>query len=236
MLEELREIDARVSPTYKLLVLDAMTGQESLAVAKAFDQGVGFTGAVLSKMDSDTRGGAALSFRYSLQKPILFVGSGEKVTDLELFHAERLVKRMLGMGDLESLLERAEQKIAHDEQQDLMKSMMSGRMTLQDFARQMEMMGRIGSLTKLAQYMPGIGGVKITPEMMEQGDKELKKFKAIISSMTLKERVQPKILDSSRKQRIAKGAGAVVADINRLLERFEQTQQYAKLFKKFGRF
>lgn len=236
MLEELREIDARVRPSYKLLVLDAMTGQESLTVAQTFDQAVGFQGAILAKMDSDTRGGAAISFRYALKKPVLFMGTGEKVDNLELFHGDRLAKRILGMGDLESLLERAEEKISVQEQERLEKAMMSGNMTLVDFAKQLEMMGSMGSLTKIAQYMPGMGALKITQEQIEKGEKDLKVFKAVINSMTLKERLKPKLLDGSRKKRIAKGSGTQVSDINFLLERFEQSQQFGKLLKRFGRF
>ena len=236
MLAELKEIDTEVNPTYKLLVLDAMTGQESLTIAQAFEQALGFQGAILTKMDSGTRGGAAISFRSSLQKPILFMGTGEKTGDLELFHGERLAKRILGMGDIESLLERAEEKISQDEQQRLQQAMLSGTMTLVDFGKQMEMVGRMGSLSKIAEYMPGMGGMKLTPELIEKGEKEIKVFKAVLNSMTPKERLQPKILNGSRKQRIATGAGVKVVEVNSLLERFEQSQQFAKLLKRFGRF
>lgn len=236
MLEELRSIDYLVRPKYKFLVLDAMTGQESLNVAKAFEQAVQFNSAILTKMDSDTRGGAAFAFRYELKKPILFVGTGEKPGDIEQFRPERMADRILGMGDVLSLIEKAEEKIKQEEQDSIMRSFRSGKMTLQDFADQMNMVGKLGPLAKLAKYLPGMSGANISPEMLQKGEKEIKKFKAIISSMTPKERLYPRILDGSRKKRIAKGAGVTPADVNALLQRFEQSQQFAKLFKRFGRF
>ena len=236
MLQELQQIDTHVRPKYKILVLDSMTGQESLNVAKAFDQGVSFHSAILTKMDSDTRGGAAFAFRYSLKKPILFVGMGEKSDDLEQFRPNRVADRILGMGDILSLIERAEEKIKKDEQESLYRSLSSGKMNLQDFANQMEMVGRLGSLSKIMKYMPGASGLNVSPEMLQKGETEVKRFKAIISSMTPKERFHPRVIDGSRKKRIAIGAGVKVEDVNTLLQRFEQSQQYAKLFKKFGRF
>jgi len=236
MLQEIQQIDASVRPKYKVLVLDSMTGQESLNVAKAFDQTVPFNSAILTKMDSDTRGGAAFAFRYSLKKPISFVGVGEKIDDLELFRAKRVADRILGMGDILSLVEKAEEKIKKNEQENLYKAFMSGKMNLQDFANQMDMVGRLGSLTNIMKYIPGMSKSKVSPEMLQKGEKEVKRFKAIISSMTPKERFYPRILDGSRKKRIAKGAGVKVEDVNTLLQRFEQSKQYAKLFKKFGRF
>lgn len=238
MLEELRLIDTALRPKYKLLVLDSMTGQESLNVAKAFEQGVGFSGAILTKMDSDTRGGAAFSFRYSLKKPVLFVGVGEKINDLEQFRPERIAKRMLGMGDILSLVEKAEEKIKKSEQESLYSSLSKGKITLEDFARQIDMVNKIGSFSQIMKYMPGASGMNISPEMLEKGELEVKKFKAIISSMTRKERIVPRILDVSRKQRIARGAGASVEDVNMLLQRFQQSQQMLKSLKggSFNRF
>ncbi len=234
MLEELRTLDINLRPKHKFLVLDAMTGQESLAVAKAFDQGVGFQGAILTKIDSDTRGGAAFSFRYALKKPIVFMGSGEKLDDLELFYPERAASRMLGMGDIKSLIEKAEQKIKAVDQQAVYRSFQDGKMNLQDFAQQMDMVNKLGSLSSIMKYMPGMGNISISSDHMEQGQQEMKRFRAIISSMTQKERVYPRILSDSRKGRIAKGAGVVVAEVNKLLSRFEHMQQYAKLIKKSG--
>lgn len=234
MLEELRIIDADLQPAQKILVLDAMTGQESLNVAKAFDQAVGFSGAILTKTDSDARGGAAFSFRYALKKPIIFIGTGEKIDDLAPFHPERAAGRMLGMGDIKSLVEHADKKIKESEQARMQRSFESGNFTLEDFAQQMNMMNRLGSISSLIKYIPGLGGMKIPQEVLEQGEKEMRRFKAIIGSMTPKERIQPNILDASRRKRIARGAGVEVADINKLIQRFEQMKQYAKLVNKPG--
>ncbi len=228
MLQELQEIDALVRPSYKVLVLDAMTGQESLAVAKAFDDTIGFQGAVLTKMDSDTRGGAAFAFRFVLKKPIVFVGEGEKVTDLDAFYPDRAAQRMLGMGDIRTLIERAEEKVSAAEQEKAEQALRSGAFTLQDFADQMAMMSKIGSLSQLLKYMPGMG-LNISPEMIQRGETELVRFRAIISSMTLKERLNTTILNNSRMQRIAQGAGVAVLDVAKLLKRFEEAKQYVKL-------
>lgn len=236
LLKELRDIDSYLNPKYKLLVLDAMTGQESLTVARSFEQGVGFDIGLMSKMDSDTRGGAAFSFRYALKKPIVFVGVGEKVDDLELFHPERMAGRILGMGDMVSLAEKAQEKIKQSEQEAAYKAFSQGQFTLQDFADQLAMMNKLGSFSQVAKYLPAMGGQTLSSDMLEKGERELKKFKAIMSSMTLKERLNPHILEASRKKRIALGAGVTPDDINILLQRFEQSKQYVKLFKKFGRF
>jgi len=231
MLDELRSINDRIKPKYKFLVIDAMTGQESLNVAQAFDQKIGFTGAVLTKMDSDTRGGVAFAFRYALKKPILFITTGEKSGDLEQFRPERMVSRIMGQGDIATLMERAEEKIKKSEQDALAHSMQQGTLTLSDFAKQMDMMGKLGSLSSVMKYLPGMGSLQMTPEMIEKGEREMKKFKAIISSMTPKERVVTRLLDGSRKKRIAQGAGVSVTDVNALLTRFEQSQQMMKTLK-----
>lgn len=236
MLQELRDIVAIVQPQHTFLVLDAMTGQESLTVARAFNDGVGFEGAILSKMDSDTRGGAAFSFRYALKKPIICLGVGEKIQDIEWCRPDRMAGRILGMGDINTLIEKAQASIDKTEQDKASKAFLSDKMTLQDFADQLEMMSKIGSLSTIMNYMPGVQGKKITPEMIEQGDRQLKRFRAIIGSMTPKERRNSRLLDGSRKQRIARGAGVSPAEINNLLQQFEQMQQYAKLMKRFGGF
>lgn len=233
LLLELQEIDAFVQPNYKILVLDAMTGQESLSVAKVFEDTVGFKGAILTKMDSDTRGGSAFAFRYVLKKPILFVGEGENIADLNLFFPDRAAERMLGMGDVRSLIEHAEEKIAFNEQEKVEKAFRSGDFSLQDFDDQMAMMSKLGSLSQLLKYMPG-GGMNISPDDIQKGEVELVKFRAIISSMTLKERLKPSILDDSRIKRVAQGAGVVRQDVAMLLKRFEEAKQYVKLLNKFG--
>jgi signal recognition particle subunit SRP54 len=228
MLQELQEIDTLLRPAYKVLVLDAMTGQESLAVAKAFDDTIGFHGAVLTKMDSDTRGGAAFAFRFVLKKPIAFVGEGEKVSDLHPFYPDRAAERMLGMGDVRTLMERVEEKMSVSEQEKVEDAFNSGSFSLQDFANQMAMMNKLGSFSQLLKYVPG-AGIKISPEMMQKGEKELTRFCAIISSMTLKERLNEDVLNNSRIKRIAQGAGVTVADVAKLLKRFEEVKQYVKL-------
>jgi len=232
MMTELDELQKIVKPKYKFLVVDAMIGQESLSVAKSFQDRIKFDYAILSKMDSDARAGVAFSFRYALKKPVLFMGTGEKIDNLELFRPERIAKRMLGMGDILTLVENAEDKIKQSEQVSLEQSFKSGHMTLDDFEKQLSMASRLGSLSTMIKYLPGMGSLNISSAQIEQSEKEMKKFRAIIGSMTKKEKSYPKILDDSRKKRIALGAGVSVADIGQLLQRFEQSQQFVKLLKK----
>ncbi len=234
MMSELVEINAKLAPKHKFLVLDAMTGQESLKVAKAFNDAIGFDAAILTKMDSDTRGGAAFAFRYALKKPIAFVGSGEKLDDLENFIPERMATRILGMGDILTLIEKASENIDVKDQESITKKLMHGNFTLKDFADQLSMIDKLGSLQKITRYLPGMGS--ISPELMEKGQVEIKRFKAIISSMTAKEQSFPQLLDASRKKRIASGAGVAVQDINQLLQRFEQSKQFVKMVKNKGKF
>ncbi len=234
MMSELQRVDKKLAPKYKFLVLDAMTGQESLRVAKTFDQSIGFNSVMLTKMDSDTRGGAAFAFRYELKKPITFVGCGEKIEDLENFIPERMTTRILGMGDMMTLIEKASDTIDERQQQNMTRKFMDGSFTLKDFAEQMGMVDKMGSFQKIMSYMPGMG--KVSPEMMEKGQSEIKQFKAIISSMTRREQAFPKVLDGSRKKRIALGSGVTVQDVNQLLQRFEQSKQFVKMFKKNGMF
>ncbi|MBI2352651.1 signal recognition particle protein [Candidatus Dependentiae bacterium] len=232
MMHELKEVKKIVAPRYSCMVLDAMTGQESLAVAKTFNDEIGFDFAILSKMDSDSRGGAAFSFRYALKKPLLFVGVGEKIDNLELFRPERVAQRMLGMGDILTLVEKAEEKIQQSEQESLKKSLKSNRFTLVDFESQLSMVSKLGSLGSVMKFIPGMANMKISEEELKNQEREIKIFRAIISSMTRKERLTPEILDGSRKKRVAKGAGVEVAEVNLLLQRFEQSKQFAKLLKK----
>jgi signal recognition particle subunit SRP54 len=230
MLEELSLVQTALKPQYKLLVLDAMTGQESLAVAKAFDVAVGFDQAILTKMDSDTRGGAAFAFRYALGKPIIFAGSGEKVTDLQPFFPDRIARRMLDIGDLEALSERIEHVLGVQEAEEA-NMLMEDSFTLHDFAEQIKSMHKVGSMAQIAQYLPGMSG-KVRQEDFDRGDRELKKTCAIINSMTAHERRNTKILNGSRKARIAKGAGVSLADIQQMLKQFEEIKEFAKMVKK----
>ncbi|MFH0898332.1 MAG: signal recognition particle protein [bacterium] len=234
MMQELQKVEKIASPRYKFLVLDAMTGQESLQVAKSFNQIVGFDSVILSKMDSDARGGAAFAFRYALGKPISFVGSGEKIGDLEPFVPERMTSRILGMGDIMTLIEKAGHNVDQEKQESMAKRMMGGSFSLKDFAEQMSMMNKLGSLQSIMRYMPG--GAQVSEETLEKGQQEMKKFKAIISSMTKKEQLLPQILDGSRKKRIAQGAGVLVQDVNQLLAKFEQSKEFVKMMKNNGLF
>lgn len=232
MIAELQKVNKSVAPQYKVLVLDAMTGQESLNVAQAFEGAVGFDGAIMSKCDSDARGGACLAFRAVLKKPIWYVGTGEKPADIESFIPERMVSRLIGMGDLATLLEKADEVVDSNEQERVANRMMGGNFTLQDFLEQMEMVGKMGALQKIARYLPGVQS--LSPEMVEKGQKEMKRFRAIICSMTKKERNIPAVLDGSRRKRIAFGAGVQVQDVNQMLEKFEQSKQFVKMVKRSG--
>jgi signal recognition particle subunit SRP54 len=231
MMDELQKVKKIINPKYSYIVLDAMTGQESLQVAETFEKKIGFDYAILSKMDSDARGGAAFSFRYALKKPILFMGTGEKIDNLELFRPERIAKRILGMGDILTLVENAQEKIKQSEQDDIERSFRSGNITLNDFLKQMQMIVKLGSLSSIMQFMPGMSGAGISQESMNQGDKEIKLFSSIIRSMTIKERLTPSILNDSRKKRIAQGAGVTIEEINKLLQKFEQSKHFVKMIK-----
>ena len=190
------------------------------------------TTAILSKMDSDARGGCAFAFRYVLKKPILFVGTGENPQDLERFIPQRMVQRMLGMGDLQTLLEQTEEKIDAKTQEHMTSRIMQGDMTLEDFAQQLSMVSSLGPIEKLLKYMPG--AAQVSSDKLEEGKKEMTSFRAIMSSMTLKERRFPSILDGSRRKRIAAGSGSSLEMINKMLQRFEQMKQFAKIMKKGG--
>ncbi|MBI2345212.1 signal recognition particle protein [Candidatus Dependentiae bacterium] len=232
MMQELASVKAIIEPKYSFLVLDSMTGQQSLAVATDFLNRIGFDGAILSKMDSDTRAGAAFAFRYELKKPICFMGVGEKFDQLELFRPERIAKRMLGMGDILTLVENAQEKIKQSEQESIARSIASGNITLNDFSKQLDMMAKLGSIGTILKFLPGAGQLKLSDQDLYRGEQEMKRFKAVLSSMTLRERQMPDLLDASRKKRIALGAGVDVTVVNLLLQRFEQSKQFVKLLKK----
>jgi signal recognition particle subunit SRP54 len=231
MMDELQQVKKIIKPRYSFIVLDAMTGQESLQVAETFEKQIAFDYAVLSKMDSDARGGAAFSFRYALKKPVLFMGTGEKIDNLELFRPERIAKRMLGMGDILTLVENAQEKIKQSEQDDIERSLRSGNITLDDFLKQLQMVAKLGSLSSIMKFIPGMSNMNVTQEKMDQGDKEMKLFTSIIRSMTKKERVVPAVLDGSRKERVARGSGVTVEQVNKLLEKFEQSKHFVKMLK-----
>lgn len=236
LIAELVAIDNALKPAQKILVLDSMTGQESLRIARDFNEKIGFSGAILTKTDSETRGGCAFAFRRELKKPILFVGVGEKVSDLERFYPERAATQMLGMGDVASLAERLDAQLRKDEQEQLIKGMQKKDFTLEDFAQQLDMISRLGSMGQLMRYIPGASQLAISKDDLERGEREMKKFRAMIRAMTQKERLVPRILNLSRKRRIASGSGVLVEDVDRFLVRFEESKKLLTQHRKPGMF
>ncbi|MBQ4551470.1 MAG: signal recognition particle protein [Clostridia bacterium] len=226
LMEELSLIKEAVKPQEILLVVDAMTGQDAVNVAKSFNDQLSIDGVILTKLDSDTRGGAALSVRAVTGKPIKFSGTGEKLGDLELFHPDRMASRILGMGDVLTLIENATQAMDEEKSEKLSKQLMSAKdLNLEDFLEQMQQMKKMGPLSSILGMMPGIGS-KLKD--VEIDDNAMKKPEAIIRSMTPKERRNPDLLNASRRKRIAAGAGVTVQDVNQLIRQFEQTRQMVK--------
>ena len=226
LMEELSRIKEAVKPQEILLVVDAMTGQDAVNVAKSFNDQLSIDGVILTKLDSDTRGGAALSVRAVTGKPIKFSGTGEKLGDLELFHPDRMASRILGMGDVLTLIENATQAMDEEKSEKLSKKLMSAKdLNLEDFLEQMQQMKKMGPLSSILGMMPGIGS-KLKD--VEIDDNAMKKPEAIIRSMTPKERRNPDLLNASRRKRIAAGAGVTVQDVNQLIRQFEQTRQMVK--------
>jgi signal recognition particle subunit SRP54 len=228
LMNELLLMKQAVHPDEILYVIDAMSGQSALEVSKSFHQKLGLTGAILSKLDGDARGGAALSFRHVVGVPIRYAGLGEKVDDMELFHGDRLAQRLLGMGDVASLVEKAEANIDPDESMKLMEKMLSGKMNYNDMLAQFKMMRRMGSLSSVMGMIPGMNQLK---QVKDIDDSEFKKIEVLIDSMTLHERKDPKLIerDHRRRRRIADGSGRKVADVNRLIQSLEQQQKMAKM-------
>lgn len=226
LMEELKEIKRLTRPQEILLVVDAMIGQDAVNLAESFNNVLNIDGVVLTKLDGDTRGGAALSIKSVVGKPIKFVGVGEKIDDIELFHPERLVSRILGMGDVISLVEKAQNAIDEEDAKSLEEKIRTQKFDLDDFLKQLQNIKKLGSLGSILKLIPGMGQIgDLAP-----AEKEMKKVEAIIQSMTKEERKKPEILKASRKQRIAKGSGTDVADINRLLKQFEQMKAMMKMF------
>ncbi len=232
MMEELREIKENVSVHQTLLVVDAMTGQDAVNVAKEFDEKVGIDGVVLSKMDGDTRGGAALSIKAVTGRPILYVSMGEKLSDMEQFYPDRMANRILGMGDVLSLIEKAQESIDIDEEtgRQMAGRMKKGKFDFEDYLESMKQMRNMGGLASILNMLPGIGGKSADLESLID-EKQLKRMEAIVLSMTKEERRNPKLLNPRRKHRIAKGAGVDIAVVNRFIKQFEQSQ---KMMKQFG--
>ena len=229
MMAELEEIQRRVNPTETLLVADAMTGQDAVRVAEEFSARVKLTGLILTKMDGDARGGAALSMRAVTGVPVKFVGVGEKLDALEPFHPERLSSRILGMGDVLSLIEKAQESYTREQSQKLEKKIKAGTLDLEDFLEQMRQLRSMGPLSQLIEMIPGLNRLARTPEAMAALDgKEMKRVEAIVLSMTPEERRNPHIIGGSRKRRIARGSGTTPADVNRLLNQFFEMQKVMK--------
>ena len=236
MMAELQEIKTQITVHQTLLVVDAMTGQDAVNVATEFNEKVGVDGIVLSKMDGDTRGGAALSVKAVTGKPILFVGMGEKLSDLEQFYPDRMASRILGMGDVLTLIEKAAENIDIDEakEKDMMSRMRKGKFDFEDYLESMKQMRNMGGLSSILGMMPGMG-IKAADLENAIDEKQMKHTEAIVLSMTPAERKNPKLLNPSRKHRIAKGAGVDVAVVNRFIKQFEQSQKMMKQFSGMGK-
>ncbi len=229
LMRELEAIKRAVSPVESLLVVDAMTGQEAVNVAKAFDERLGLSGTILTKLDGDARGGAALSIRAVTGKPVKFIGTGEKVGALEEFHPDRLVSRILGMGDVLTLIEKSQRVYDESQAKELAGKIRRQSFTLQDFLEQLRQMRKMGPLADLVKMIPGMGKMVATQNIDES---EVSKIEAIICSMTARERTDPSVLNASRRRRIAKGSGTQVPDVNRLVKQFEASRQ---MMKQLGR-
>lgn len=226
MMNELVEIRDNIELTQTVLVVDAMTGQDAVNVAKEFNEKIGIDGIIVTKLDGDTRGGAALSIKAITGKPILYIGMGEKLSDLEQFHPDRMASRILGMGDVLSLIEKAEQSIDQDKAKEMEQRLKKAQFTFDDYLEYMSQIKNMGGLSSLLSMMPEVGG-KINDDMLPD-EKQLGKIEAIIYSMTKEERSNPDVINPSRKQRIAKGAGVDISQVNKLVKQFEQARKMMK--------
>lgn len=229
MMAELQEIKKAVTVHQTLLVVDAMTGQDAVNVAKDFDEKVGIDGVILTKMDGDTRGGAALSVKAITGKPILYVGMGEKLSDLEQFYPDRMAGRILGMGDVLSLIEKAQEnlQVDSDQEKEMSDRLKKGKFDFNDYLESMKQMRKMGGLGSLMSMMPGMGGKNMDVSSMVN-EKDMARTEAIVLSMTKAERRNPKLINPSRKHRIAKGAGVDISQVNRFIKQFEQSQKMMK--------
>ncbi|WP_373598302.1 signal recognition particle protein [Paraclostridium bifermentans] len=230
LMDELKNIKSEVKPHEILLVVDSMTGQDAVNVAENFNDALGVDGVVLTKLDGDTRGGAALSIRAVTQKPIKFIGMGEKLDDLEPFHPDRMASRILGMGDILSLIEKAQENIDLEKAKELESKIKKQELDFEDFLEQMEQIQKMGPLNKVIEMIPGMGQMKDQLGDIDMNNKEIVKTKAIVQSMTIEERRNPSILNASRKKRIARGSGTSVQDVNRLIKQFGEMKKMMKMF------
>ena len=235
LMSELIEIENKFKPDETLLVADALTGQDAANVAKSFSDAINITGSILTRIDGDSRGGAALSIKSITNSPIKFIGLGEKVENFEPFHPERIAQRILGMGDIVSLVEKAAENIDKEEMEDMAKKIAKGKFDLEDFANQLKQMGKMGGVSGLLSMMPGVSKAQKLMAENKISNSMIDKQIAIISSMTKKERSDPDILKDSRKIRISKGSGTKVQDVNRLLKQFLQSQKMMKRMKSMGK-
>lgn len=234
MMDEIKAIKRRVEPIETLLVADAMTGQEAVRVATDFNEAVGLTGLVMTKVDGDARGGAAISMREVTGVPIKFLGTGEKLNAVEVFHPDRMASRILGMGDVLTLIEQAQSEMDMEEAQRAGERLVSGQFDLNDFLSQLQQVKRLGPIGKVLEMVPGMG--KLTADVdMSSAEKDMKRIEAIIQSMTGDERRNPKLIKASRKRRIASGSGTSVQEVNLLLKQYRDMQQMMKQFQKGGR-
>jgi len=233
LMKELEEIKRELIPREILLVADAMTGQDAVNVAKRFNEALDIHGVILTKLDGDARGGAALSIKAVTGKPIKFIGVGEKLDALEIFHPDRMASRILGLGDVLSLIEKAQEAIDAKKAQELEKKLLKDTFTLEDFREQLQQIKKMGSIEQIFSMIPGMGRLKL-PKDFQGSEKELVKVEAIINSMTKEERRSPEILNGSRRLRIAKGSGTAVQDVNQLLKQYLQTKKMLRQFKRSG--
>ena len=233
MMQELCDIKKAVDVAQTILIVDAMTGQDAVNVASSFDEKVGIDGVILTKLDGDARGGAALSIRQVTGKPILYCGMGEKLSDLEQFYPDRMASRILGMGDVLSLIEKAQETIDEEEAKALSQKMKKNEFDYNDYLMSMEQMKKMGGLSSMLGMLPGMGGLGIDQKQMQKAmdqvdDKKLAHIEAIIKSMTPEERANPKLMNPSRKHRLAKGAGLDIAEVNRFIKQFDQSKKMMK--------
>ena len=235
LMNELIEIEKFFQPQETLLVADALTGQDAANVAKSFSEAVNITGSILTRIDGDSRGGAALSIKSITNSPIKYIGVGEKIDNFESFHPERIAQRILGMGDVVSLVEKAAENIDQDEMETLAKKMSKGKFDLDDFAKQLKQMGKMGGVSGILSMLPGVSKAQKLMAENKISDKLINNQIAIISSMTKKERADPNLIKASRKIRISKGSGTRVQDVNKLLKQFLQSQKMMKRMKSMGK-
>ena len=228
MMEELQDIKANVHVDYSILVVDSMTGQDAVNVATTFSEKVGIDGVILTKLDGDTRGGAALSIRAVTGKPILYVGMGEKLSDLEQFYPDRMASRILGMGDILTMIEKAQESIDEEASMKMVQKMKKNQFDFEDYLESMHQMKKMGGIGALLSMMPGMGGNQMKQLEDAVDEKKMARIEAIILSMTVKERQNPDVLNPSRKRRIANGAGVDISEVNRLVKQFEQSRKMMK--------